>query len=345
MRHVLHRVYRLSNTAPSVVPILPRLPLSAGVLLVGLLLSAVFFLSLPGVTLWQRIVQDAGHGPVFAGIAVVLLLVQPPSAGGAIRSASQYRNVFLAATVLGVCTELLQYLMPGRSVSAVDAMHDAAGAAFGLACAWFVERWLARRRQPSSVGETHTRIVVAIALFAFTLLAWQPLQCARAYAARYSAFPVLVSAGPLADGLFARPHAASVTYDQLPEPYRRPGDADSVRLMFKRGTRPGLQVLEPYPDWRNHDVLALDVTNPSTQPAVFMIRILDAAHDWSNEDRFSQRVVIPGATRVTIRVSLEAVAVSPARRRMDMGSVANLMLFAGRPLDATEFYVTRIWLE
>jgi hypothetical protein len=324
---------------------LPRLSLLAGAALVGLLLSAVFFLSLPGITLWQRVVQDAGHGPVFAGIAVVLLLMRAPAAGAAIRSASQYLDSFLASVALGIVTELLQHSMPGRSVSAMDVMHDAAGAALGLACIWFIERWLARKRDGASGADARTPVVVAIALFAFTLLAWQPLQCARAYAARDASFPVLVSMGPRADGLFARPHAARVSYVQLPEPYRRPGDMDSMRLEFTRGARPGLQVLEPYPDWRNHDVLVLDVTNPSPQPAQFMLRILDATHDWSNDDRFNQPVVIPGAARTTLRISLEAIAASPARRRMDMGAIANVMLFALQPLDTDAFYVTRIWLE
>ena len=313
--------------------------------LVGLLLSAVFFLSLPGITLWQRVVQDAGHGPVFAGIAVVLLLMREPTGGGAIRSASQYRNAFLASVALGILTELLQFSMPGRSVSAMDAMHDAAGAALGLACVWFIEHWLARRRDRVRGGNTRTPVVAAIALCAFTLLAWQPLQSARAYAARDAAFPVLLPTGPLADGLFARPHEASVTYAQLPERYRRPGDADSVRLEFKPGARPGLQLLEPSPDWRKHDVLVLDVTNPSPQPAQFMLRILDATHDWSNADRFNQPIVMPGAARTTIRISLEAIATSPASRRMDMGAIANVMLFALQPLDTGEFYVTRIGLE
>jgi hypothetical protein len=271
--------------------------------------------------------------------------MQGPAEYGAIRSASQYRGAFLASIALGILTELLQYSMPGRSVSAMDAMHDAAGAALGLACAWFIEHWLARRRDLALKGSSRTRVVVAIALCAFTLLAWQPLQCARAYAARDTAFPVLIPAGPLADGLFARPHEASVTYVQLPEAYRRPGDVDSMRLEFKPGGTPGLQVLEPFPDWRNRDVLLLDVTNPSPQPVQFMLRILDATHDWSNADRFNQPVLIPGSARTTIRISLEAVATSPARRRMDMGAIANVMLFALQPLDSGEFYVTRAWLE
>jgi uncharacterized protein YfiM (DUF2279 family) len=338
-------IRRVSTNAPHAMPLLPRLPLGAGAVLVALLLGTVFFLSLPGTTLWQRVVQDAGHGPVFALIAVVLLLMLGPADGRAIRSASQYRHAFLASTALGILTELLQYLMPGRSVSTMDAMHDAAGAALGLACIWSIERSLARRRDFASQADSHTRVVVAIALCAFTLLAWQPLHCARAYAARDTSFPVLLPAGPLADALFARPHHTSVTYVQLPQAYRRPGDADSMRFEFKRGTKPGLQVLEPYPDWRSHDVLVLDLTNPSPKPAQFMLRILDATHDWSHADRFNQPLVVPGAARTTIRISLEAVATSPARRRMDMGAIANVMLFARQPLDTGEFYVTRVWLE
>jgi hypothetical protein len=327
------------------MPVLPRLPLLAGGLLVGLLLSAVFLLSLPGATLWQRVLQDAGHGPVFAGIAVVLLLMRGPADGGAIRSASQYRSVFLVSSALGILTELLQYSMPGRSVAAMDAMHDAAGAALGLAFMWFFERWLARTRATVVRVDAPTGVVAAAALCAFTLLAWQPLQCARAYAARAASFPVLMPTDPLADGLFSRPHETSVTYVPLPEPYRRPGDADSVRLEFGPGSTPGLQVLEPYPDWRNRDMLVLDVTNPAPHSAQFMLRILDATHDWSHADRFNQRIVIPGAARTTIRISLEAVATSPARRRMDMGAIANVMLFALRPLDTGEIFITRMSLE
>ena len=104
-------------------------------------------------------------------------------------------------------------------------------------------------------------------------------------------------------------------------------------------------MLEPYPDWRNHDTLVFDVTNPSPAAAQFKLRIFDATHDWSNADRFNQPVLIPGAARTTIRISLEAVATSPAGRRMDMGAITNVMLFALQPLDTDAFYVTRVWLE
>lgn len=323
---------------------MPRLPPAAGVALVALLLSAVFFLSLPGTTLWQRVVQDAGHGPVFAGIAIALLLMRPPPAGAVVRPVSAYGRAFAWATVIGIVTELIQFSMPGRSVSLMDALHDAAGAALGLAVVWFVERRRAGGHG-DACGGSHARIVLAIALLAFTILAWQPLQCARAYAARNAAFPTLVPTGPLADESFVQPHDAGVSYAPLPDQYRQPGDRESVRLEFAPGTAPGLQLIEPYPDWRNHDVLAIDVTNPGPGPVTFVVRVHDAQHDMSHEDRFNQPVEIPAATRTTIRISLQAVATAPAHRRMDLGAVRDLMLFAPQPLPVGEFYVNRIWLE
>lgn len=323
---------------------LSRLPPAAGAALVALLLGAVFFLSLPGTTLWQRVVQDAGHGPVFAGIAIALLLMRAPPAGAVVRPASAYRRSFLLATSIGIVTELIQFSMSGRNVSFMDALHDAAGAALGLAVVWFVERRLAGGRGDAS-DKSYTGTVLAIALLAFTILAWRPLQCARAYAARNAAFPLLVPTHPLADERFVLPHQAGVSLTPLPEAYREKGDQDSVRLDFKPGTAPGLQLVETYPDWRNRDVLAIDVTNPGPEPVTFVVRVHDARHDMSHEDRFNQPVEIPAATRTTIRISLEAVATAPANRRMDLGAVRDLMLFAPQPLPVGEFYITRIWLE
>jgi hypothetical protein len=325
-------------------PALPRLPPVVVAAVVSLLLAAVFFLSLPGTTLWQRVLQDAGHGPVFAGIAIALLLRLAPPAGAVVRPGSAYWRAFLWATSIGVATELIQYSMPGRSVSWMDALHDAAGAALGLALVWFIERRLAARHGDTS-DPSHGSIVAAIGLLAFTLLAWQPLQCARAYAARKAALPALLPLGPVAEARFVQPRQASVSHVLLPERFRQPGDRNSIRLDYPPGSRPGLRLVEPYPDWSNRDVLAIDLTNPGPEPARFMVRVFDAQHDWSGEDRFNQRVEIPAVTRTTIRISLEAIATSPASRRMDLSAVRDLMLVAPRPPSGGAFYVTRIWLE
>jgi hypothetical protein len=315
-----------------------------GVLLAVLLLGAVFTLSMPDEKLWQRVVENSGHGPVFALLAVVLVWLQAPTGDAVIRPYAQYLRVFALAVGLGVVTELVQWALPNRNVSAADVLHDAAGAALGLASFWWIERRLARRRGVAP-DDALSRVVVAIALGAFVLLAWQPLQCARAYAARAAAWPALLPAGEQAMTAFVQVHDGTMSRAQLPVSYRRADDGDSVRLSFGAGVRPGVQWFEPVPDWSGYSQLVLDVTNPSPVPVHFVLRVFDATHDWTHEDRFNQALVIPAGSRSTVRISLEAVAASPQSRRMDMTAIADVMLFASRPLDAGELYLTRVWLE
>lgn len=324
--------------------VVPRLPLAVGFVIAALLLSAVFLLSMPDDFLWQRVLEDAGHGPVFAGFASVLLWLHAPPAHERVRSTAQYLRVFGIAVAVGLLTELGQSFMPARNVSTHDVLHDAAGATLGLALAWCIERWLARR-QGVARGDARPALMLAIILAAVTILAWQPLQCARAYAVRKAAWPTLSPLGEAADAAFGRSHSAQVSYGRLPERYRRLGDGESMRLTFAAGARPAWQVTEPVHDWSGASVLVLDVTNPLPEPAHVMLRIVDATHDWTHADRFNQRLVLPAATRASVRIALPAVALSPRGRRMDMMRVADVMLFATAPLPAGELYLTRVALE
>jgi hypothetical protein len=318
-----------------------------GLLILAALLAAVFFLSLPGKTLWHRVLLDSGHGPVFAAIAVVLLLMWSPAGEGGVHRSRDYLRTFVVALALGIGTELVQFLQPNRSVSASDVLHDAAGAALGLALVAISRIGCAGRRSAAASPDPALRpaTLAAVVLVAITVLAWTPLQCARAYAERRASFPQLAPAGRVADAQFIRPHGAMLAPASLPAQWAQPGDREALRLSFAAGSRPALEVFEPAPDWRGYAMLALDVTNPGPAPASFILRVLDARHDWSHEDRLNLPVVIPAGTRTTVRVALQAVAEAPARRPMQMDSIANLMLFATAPLSGEAFYVSRIWLE
>ena len=309
-----------------------------GLLLVALQLATVFLLSLPGHVYWQRVVQDAGHGVVFAGIAIVLLSMRSPDAASMRRSRRDYGAAFAIAVALGIATELAQYYVPHRQVSVADVLHDAAGAAFGLAIVALAER---RRLAPDPT----VRIAMGVALGALLILAWEPIRCARAYGERFGTFPTLAPMAAVADAQFVAGRDATVTHAPLPAPWRHPGEGPALRLSFQPGARPAFELTEAAPDWRNHSALALDVTNPSTHPARFILRVLDRDHDWSHEDRLNVPVTIPPATRTTVRVSTTAIADAPARRDMDLAAIANVMLFATQPLHGGEFYVSRVWLE
>jgi hypothetical protein len=302
------------------------------------LLSLVLFVTLPDRLLWQRVLEDGGHGPVFAGVAWLLLVFQGPAQT---RTAATYWRAFALAMSFGVATELVQAWLPEHDPSLVDVLHDAAGAALGLA----IVAWFALRRGQRTTRVAASRIIVAVALGSLALLAWEPVQCALAYAQRRAAYPALAPAGPRADAAFIAARNATIRHAALPGEWRIAGEAPALELQFASKTTPALELFEPAPDWRGHDRLAVDLTNPSDGPVELILRVLDASHDWSSEDRLNLPVVVAPRTRTTLRVSLEAIAMAPAHRRMDLARIANVMLFAPKPLEPGRLYVSEIRLE
>ena len=315
-----------------------RLSRPLGSLLIALLLAALFTSSLPGRAYWQRVVQDAGHGVIFAGVAIVLLAMRPGAATGR-HLRGEYTASFVVAIVLGVATELLQHFLPQRQVSALDVLHDAAGAALGLAAMALVERG------GGAFAEDRAGTIVA-SCWALSYC-WPGNRCnapvptpsARTpfpHSHRWAALPTLSSQAPA---------TRCLPMQTCPRRGARPGEPAALRLEFGSGARAALELTEAMPDWRGHSVLALDLTNPGPQPAHFILRVLDARHDWTHEDRLNLPVRIPARTRMTVRVALTAIESTPVRRRMDLADVANVMLFATAPLSGDVFYVSRIWLE
>jgi hypothetical protein len=327
-----------------------RLSRALGLALVAALLASVFVLSLPGRLYWERVVMDAAHGPVFGGIAVVLLLMYPPEESTGRRGWDAYAGAFLWTLVLGVATEIAQYFVPGRSVSLQDVLHDGAGALLALSVLWFVEHhWSSRRAagqgivvQPRSASSAW---IALSGIAAFTLLAWAPLQCARAYAGRAAALPQLAPLPARFARRFLSVHDAAMTWSEVPAPWHRSGEGKALRLSFAKGAGPAFELQEPAPDWRGHQFLALDLTNPGPRPLTFVLRILDARHDWTHEDRLNLPVVLPAASRSTVRLSLQELRKASRGREMDLGAIANVMLYAAAPLEGDSLYVNSIRLE
>jgi hypothetical protein len=302
------------------------------------LLSLVLFVTLPNRLLWQRVLEDAGHGPVFAGVAWLLLVFQGPAQT---RTAATYWRAFALAMSLGVATELVQAWLPEHDPSLVDVLHDVAGAGLALA----IVAWVALRRGQQTTRAMASRRIVAVVLGSLALLAWEPLQCALAYAQRRAAYPTLAPAGPRADAAFITGRNATIRHAPLPGEWRIAGESPALELQFASKTTPALELFEPAPDWRDHDRLAVDLTNPGDGPIELILRVLDASHDWSSEDRLNLPVVVAPRTRTTLRVSLEAIASAPAHRRMDLARIANVMLFAPKPLETGRLYVSELRLE
>jgi hypothetical protein len=294
-------------------------------------LSLLLFIEVPGDGLWHRALLDSAHGPIFAAVAVLLLMMRTPESR-ARRSA--YVIAFVAALMLGVLIEIVQSF-GGRPGSVFDVMTDAAGAAAGLAL------WSLLQRQPGN----HAGPAIAIAIAGITFVAWPPLQAARAYAHRAVVFPTIVDfRGP--EGLrFVTTEGSPASIAALPAPWAQEADERALRIRYDERHVAAMRVLEPKSDWRGYSIVAVDLTNPAERELQLTFRVFDAAHDWNHSDRLNLPLVIPPQTRTTIRVALAAVESAPQGRSMDLARIADVMLFGRKGQRPAELYLSRIWLE
>jgi len=294
-------------------------------------LSLLLFIELPGHGLWHRALLDSAHAPIFAVVAVLLLLMRAPEAR---TRRSAYVIAFVAALVLGILIEFVQSL-GGRPGSVFDIMTDAAGAAAGLAL------WSLFERQRGA----HAWPAVAVALAGVSFVAWPPLQAARAYAHRAVMFPTIVDFREPEGLQFVTTEGSPAWIAALPAPWAQEADEHALRIRYDEQHVAAMRVLEPQPDWRGYSIVAVDITNPAERELQLTFRVFDAAHDWNHSDRLNLPLVIPPQTRATIRVALAAVESAPQGRSMDMARIADLMLFGRQGQSPSELYLSRIWLE
>jgi hypothetical protein len=317
--------------------------IAAGVLA---LLSLLLFVRISPTTAWLRVALDASHGPIFAGVAILLVLLLEPSRrpDGEMAWPDWVRcgKVLVLCVVIGAFIEFLQGF-EGRPPSFFDVMTDTAGALVGLG-AWSLATW-PRAGAVRGSSRHGARSVVALALAGVVFILWQPMHAATAYAHRAAIFPAIAEFERPLDLYFTTTDAAAARITELPAPWSRQPGERALELRYGPGHPPAVQVVEPSGDWRRYGVIAVDLTNVGSAELSLVFRILDTHHDWTHEDRLNLPLVIPPRTRTTVRVTLDAVATAPASRPMDMARIANVMLFGRDPASAGALYVSRIWLE
>jgi hypothetical protein len=313
---------------------------------IGGLLALLLFVDISGDAAWRRVALDAVHGPIFAAVAMLVATLLGPTparrVAGPWPDARRYLAAFGIAVLLGGAVEALQSL-DDRPGSLFDVGTDAAGAAIGLGLLALLER--VHRAPPRPAPGPPAWALLAAALTGLAFLSWRPIEAGRAYLHRARQFPVLASFNAPSDLYFMHTHGVPMDLAALPDRWaQRPGE-QALRLRYAASEPPIVKVEEPFPDWRGYSVLVLDLTNPMDRELRLTLRISDAEHDWSPEDRLNLPVVLPPATRSTVRVSIEAVRTAPASRPADLSRIVDLTLFGSGGAGPGELYLSRAWLE
>jgi hypothetical protein len=309
----------------------------AGVALL-LTLLPVFF-HLPRSTQFMAVLQDFAHGPVFAAIAwITVLLLKRHGEPKRVRY-RKYWGALAIAVVLGCAVELTQSVT-GRDASLHDVVTDTLGAVLGLSVASLMDSRMSHRRHRLGIS-------LACAFLCAGLLVYPVADSAVGYLNRARRMPDLLVPDSTTDMRFVRAGSASVTPSYLPRHWSDGAELPSLEIQFRNSKFSGVQLFEPYPDWRPYGTLALDVTNPGPVEVELTVRVHDATHNQAYDDRFNGVFVLAPATRQVIRIPLESIRDAPGRRQMDMSRIAGLGMFTtqGEKVAGERIYVTRIWLE
>ena len=309
-------------------------------LAVGILLVVVVFAPVPGDTRFLDKLHDAAHGQVFGGIALLILLWLRTRMIPASRFAvlKQYAIAFTLAAVLGIATELAQKVIGGNA-SWIDVRNDALGAMAFLLLFVPFDRRLAAFIRPAATA------LAVLAFVAVQAVITAPLtRSALEYRKRDRVFPVIVDFTREYDRYFVRQNRAAVGPIAMPERWKSMPAEAAMLVSLQGGLYPGLNLIEPQPDWSAYSTLLLDLTNPGAAELILVLRIHDDIHDQAFSDRFNRRLSLPPFTREVVRIPLEDVRRAPRGRSMQLDSIAGLVLFSPVPWHG-DFYVSRVWLE
>lgn len=285
---------------------------------------------------------DAGHTPLFGGIALAVLGLLRARAPGAPDGATRWR-AFLLAVAVGAATEVLQVFQASREPSLGDLARDAAGAAaFLLLLPWrrptphADSRWAVRRRRWMAVSAGVLLIAASVARLGLTT---------AAYIARDRAMPVLAAFdGAWWERWFVETQDSRLTAPAKPTRLVPSIDEPLARLDLAPGAYPGIGIVEPHPDWSGHRALVISIVSDLDAPLPLVIRVHDEAHDQRHEDRFNRAIsVAPGVNRFVIE--LDDVRRAPDRREMDMRRIRGVLLFAYQRTQPTHVYLGPIRLQ
>ncbi len=284
---------------------LPRILL----IVVLVALSVALFVGGPGTDSTRSFQRfwNLGHILYFALVPVLLFRVY--------RVSGKFSFQVALAVLGGALVELLQAQFQ-RTADIGDVARDAIGAMTGLF--FLIPERRALARVFLRLIQTATGLLIAIQVL-----------------------PVLVA---LADEAAARRQFPLLSgFETSFETGRWSGDAGfavdrRVRLKGEASLRVELSTrkysgvfLDYFPeDWRGFRFLQFSVYNPDSEELSLICRIHDRAHTEGvqySEDRFNRAFSLPPGW-TTVSVDLADVQTAPARRRMDMGHIRGLGLFA-----------------
>lgn len=286
------------------------------VIILVIVLSSLLFLLLWDfgniTSLLLNEITNFGHIPLFGTASIIFIWIMNEKKWP-VRNRIYYVFSFSATIVLGVSTEYLQNLTPGRDFEVLDIAYDALGSLCFLTVVY-----PSRSQKPLLLNKIK---LLAVGLM---ILASIPLHLAIIGTwMMHREFPLLGSFETRLERY--RWGSNGADFDFLP--IHATNGSLSMRVHSKPGIYPGI-VLKHFPsDWSKYKSLSFDVFIEGDMPLTIITRINDALHDQTFNDRFNKRFVLtPGYNHIVI--DLKEVWKAPHTRTMSMAKITEVVIFS-----------------
>lgn len=313
--------------------------LSVLVLIVGVyVLDGV---NLPAQSRLWREFTNAGHAPLFGVLSIAVLVL---SRTWITRLKLPIHHYYLSATatsVTGFLTEVVQYFTP-RDASALDMVYNLIGIfSFLLIAASFDKNLWAVPLFRVSRSRAVVRLL-AVILFSTAFISFGTI--AMAHAHRKVQFPVILDFESWLDKSFLETSFARVDFVSPPEEWASNMSSRVAKWTITPNRLSTVTIQYPNPIWTGYNNLYLEIFSTLAQPMPITLRVNDVQHNFELTDRFNTTIEIqPGANPVTIPLS--QIESAPQGRKMDMSSIANIILFTSVTAKGQTLFIDNIQLE
>jgi VanZ family protein len=316
--------------------------LLAQLVLFSVVILVTTFVYLPGNSMFMQELQNTGHTFVF-GITALISIHWLRRSSGKENSQPLYHYIMVLALCLfaGAAVEFLQ-IFTASDADINDVIRDAAGI---VAClgfyAIFDKGLMSKLRERRKIAKTGVALVSSLVLIS----ALYPLvRVTMVYIEREAAFPVLVDFSSGWWRNFIAAEHAQINIVAAPVQWREMPGKPVARITLLVGPYPGLELIEPQPDWSGYSNLNFKVFSENPASMLLTIRVHDKKHNQLYNDRFNHAFTVRHGENL-VKIPLAEIRTAPKNREMDMKEIAGMMLFTGRLKQPENIYISNIRLN
>lgn len=259
---------------------------------------------------------DLGHSLFFALVAVNLVW------WGIIKTPRQFSIAFVMVVLLSLAIEKLQSWV-GRDASWLDVLANLSGFVLGYSL--------------TQAFELKTFLLRLASLLGLMPGLWSFFKSAMVVAVAWQQFPVLLNG----DSFWEQKAWGGDI------PLQKISQQSGYRIVFPGKAFVSSDMMGFVQSWNGYQNLVFEVNNLGAKELLLTLRISDKQHELSDQeysDRFNRRLLLlPGENR--IEVSLEEIANSPAKRKMDMDEIYLLMLFLPEDGESQKIHLNKLYLQ